>query len=374
MAIPFLDLKKVNAEIEQEIYQAIENVIKSGWFILGKAGEQFETNCKAALVGDQEGYVLGCNSGTDALVLSLLASGIKPGDEVITVSHTAIPTICAITAVGAKPVFVDIDKDSWVMDVALIRSCINPKTRAVLPVHLYGNMADVPAVKKCLADSRREDINVIEDVAQAQGARLGGLQAGTLGRFGAFSFYPSKNIGALGDGGAVFCRTHSDMQSLRSLRNYGQRDRYNAEMKGGLNSRLDEIQSAILDIKLKRLEGWNQQKTVIMDRYRDELSDIPIIFQEVTEGCKPAWHLCVIAVEDRKTRDALASYMASKGIQTLIHYPIPTHCQKAFRSDLPVRLPVTENLADRILSVPFNTAMNADEIAQVTDAIRSFFK
>jgi dTDP-4-amino-4,6-dideoxygalactose transaminase len=373
MTIPFLDLKKVNDEIENEIRLAIDNVIKSGWYILGNAGERFELNCKNALVGEQEGYVLGCNSGTDALVLSLLASGVAPGDEVITVSHTAIPTICAITAVGAKPVFVDIDKDTWVMDAEMVQSAITRRTRAIIPVHLYGNMVDMLRIRNILTASGREDIHIIEDVAQAQGSQLAGSQAGTLGRFGAFSFYPSKNIGALGDGGAVFCHSHNDMQCLMSLRNYGQKDRYNAEMKRGLNSRLDEIQSAILDIKLKRLRQWNQRKSVLMDRYRAELSDVPVVFQDVTKGCEPAWHLCVIALENNKTREDLVDYLAGKGIQAMIHYPIPTHCQKAFISETPTHLLVTEDLTNRILSLPFNIAMTAEEITQVIGSIRSFF-
>jgi dTDP-3-amino-3,4,6-trideoxy-alpha-D-glucose transaminase len=373
MKIPFLDLKKVNAELDREIKSALQGVVESGWYILGKAGEAFEENLKKSLAGAREGYAVGCNSGTDALILSLLAIGAGPGDEVITVSHTAIPTICAINAVGAKPVFVDIDKDTWVMDTDMIQPAMTHKTKAIIPVHLYGNMVDVLKIKRSITQAGREDIHIIEDVAQAQGSQLGGSQAGTLGRFGAFSFYPSKNIGAIGDGGAIFCHSRADMQCLKSLRNYGQKDRYNAEAKRGLNSRLDELQAAILDIKLERLTGWNQRKAVLREQYRVDLSKVPVVFQKVTDKCKPAWHLCVIALEDKKTRDDLMTHLADKGIQTLIHYPIPAHCQKAFVSGPAEQLPVTENLANRVLSLPFNTALSGEDISQISGAVRSFF-
>lgn len=373
MKIPFLDLKKVNMELGKDIKRAIQVVIDSGWYILGENGETFEKNCKTALVGDREGYVIGCNSGTDAIVLSLLAAGVGPDDEVITVSHTAIPTICAINAVGAKPVFIDIDADTWVMDVNQLLPAITPKTKAIIPVHIYGNMVDINALNEFINQSGRKDISVIEDVAQAQGSRFYDREAGTLGRFGAFSFYPSKNIGALGDGGAVLCHTAMDMNCLKSLRNYGQKDRYHAEIMRGVNSRLDEIQAAILDIKLKHLDEWNQRKSKLMDIYREELSDLPLKFQEVTTGCEPAWHLCVIAMDDNKTRDALLSYLNKEGIQALIHYPVPNHLQKAFTSVSSNRLPNTENLADSILSLPFNTAISQKEVQYMIKSVHSFF-
>ena len=373
MKIPFLDLKKVNAELEQDIHLAVKTVIDSGWYILGKSGEIFEQNSKTALVGDGEGYVLGCNSGTDALVLSLLAAGVGPGDEVITVSHTAIPTVCAINAVGAHPVYVDIDADTWVMDVNQFLAAVTHKTRAVIPVHLYGNMVDMDSLKNDIASIHESQINIIEDVAQAQGSRLTAREAGTLGRLGAFSFYPSKNIGALGDGGAVFCHFSEDMIALKSLRNYGQHDRYSADRLRGINSRLDEVQAAILDIKLKRLHEWNQKKSTLMRFFRNALSDLPIQFQKITPGCEPAWHLCVIALADHETRESLFKYLNNEGIQTLIHYPIPNHRQKAFDRDSQQSLPVTENLAKKILSLPFNTALSQENIEYMMGKIRSFF-
>ncbi len=183
---------KVNAELGDEIQQAVSEVIASGWYILGKAGERFENNLKLSLTGEDGGYAVGCGSGTDALILSLLAAGVQPGDEVITVSHTAIPTVTAICTVGARPVFMDVDCETWVMDVEQVGKSLTPKTGAVLPVHLYGNMVDIKQLKKLLQDAGRADVSIVEDVAQAQGASQWGEQAGTLGRFGAFSFYPSQ--------------------------------------------------------------------------------------------------------------------------------------------------------------------------------------
>jgi len=374
MKIPFLDLKKVNAELQEEISNAARSAIDSGWYILGKAGEAFERNCKLSLVGSDPGAVIGCNSGTDALVLSLLAAGVGQGDEVITVSHTAIPTISAIVAVSATPVFVDINPKTWVLDLHHVQKAVSARTKAIVPVHLYGNMVDVHALQELLSRMKREDICIVEDVAQAQGSSLTGRQAGTIGRFGAFSFYPSKNIGALGDGGAVFCRDGADAQKLRSLRNYGQKDRYHADLRRGINSRLDEVQAAILNAKLGRLSDWNKRKAAFMANYRSRLSDFPCAFQQVTDRCEPAWHLCVLSVESRDVRDRLMTHLSQAGIQTLIHYPIPTHMQPAFAAYSRGVLTVTEDIAGRILSLPLNTSLSGSDVDTVIEAIRSFFK
>ena len=373
MNIPFLDLKKVNTELEREIHEAVLKAVDSGWYILGRGCEQFEKDCKKLLLGDRPGYVTGCNSGTDALILSLLAGGVGPGDEVVTVSLTAIPTICAIHAVGAHPVFVDIDPDTWVLDVDLVGRALSQTTKAVIPVHLYGNMVDMGALMNVISRSGRKDIFVIEDVAQAHGSMLAGGQAGTFGRFGAFSFYPSKNIGALGDGGAVLCHTSEDAASLKSLRNYGQRDRYNAETKRGLNSRLDEIQASVLTVKLRYLDQWNKKKAALMELYRSRLAGLPLHFQTVTPGCDAAWHLCVIAMDNQGTRDALMTHLSNAGIQTLVHYPIPTHRQKAFSELGAATLPNTESLSSRILSLPMNTTITAEESDYIAERTRSFF-
>lgn len=371
-AVPFLDLRKINLEIDHEIRIAIDKVINSGWYIIGNELMEFEQKMKKHLVADQDGYVVGCNSGTDAIILSLLAAGVKPGDEVITVSHTAIPTIAAIVGIGATPIFVDINEKTWVMDINKVHNRISAKTKAVIAVHLYGNMVDVFSLKDILSDYNREDIAIIEDVAQAQGAYLKGCQAGTIGDFGAFSFYPSKNIGALGDGGAVLCKDEHRYDLLCMLRNYGQKDRYNAIMPYGLNSRLDEVQASILTVKLKHLSDWNERKDKIMEFYRNELQESNFEFQDVTDNCRPAWHLCVLAFPNESKRDNAIQVLKDTGVQTLIHYPIPTHMQKAFSnfSNIDNDLHKTESLAKRILSIPFNTILTDGDKNYIVDVLK----
>lgn len=371
--VPFFDLRRTYLEQKDEIDRAINAVMDGGWYILGASGQAFEARLKSSLVGERQGYALGCNSGTDALILALLAAGVGAGDEVITVSHTAIPTITAIRSTGATPVFVDLDPETWVMDTSRLDAALTPKTKAIVTVHLYGNMVDIPSVRAALRQAGRDDVAIIEDVAQAHGAALAGEQAGTLGRFGAFSFYPSKNIGAYGDGGAIFCQTESDCDLVRMLRNYGQKDRYYAGVDRGTNSRLDEIQAAILSVKLPHLEAWNRRKEQLMSTYRSELASLPLRFQRVTPGVTPAWHLCVIAVEDRSVRDQLMAHLQAQAIQTLIHYPHPTHLQHAFKTSDTVRLPITETLADSILSLPMNAVLADQEQELVIAGVKSFF-
>lgn len=372
--IRFLDLKEINEPIIGEIKSAFEEVLASGWYVLGEKLNLFEKNLAEKLSTNflEEGYCVGCNSGTDAIVLSLLAGGVKSGDEVITVSHTAIPTISAIISIGAKPIFVDINSKTWVMNTEELEILISEKTKAIVCVHLYGNMVDVFKVKSLLKKIKREDILIIEDVAQAQGASWGEQQAGTIGDFGAFSFYPSKNIGALGDGGAVFTKNREYYTKLKQYRFYGQEDRYNAVVMNGINSRLDEVQAAILDVKLKYLSQWNEQKNILMNCYRTELKDLPVKFQEITGVAIPAWHLCVIEVNNIN-RDCFVSKLNNMGLQTLIHYPIPTHLQKAFSNYNTDKLPVTEKIAGRIVSLPFNHIMTEENVKEISRIIKSVF-
>lgn len=372
MQVPFFDIGRLNGTIKTELQEAANRVLNSGWYILGKELEAFEKAMAASLV--QSAKVSGCNSGTDALVLALLASGVNAGDEVITVAHTAIPTIAAIRSIGATPVFVDVDSETWLLDATQITASLTPATKAVIAVHLYGNMADCKAIQATLHNSGRDDVVLIEDVAQAQGACLHNRPAGTIGRFGAFSFYPSKNIGALGDGGAVCSGCAEDGQQIRILRNYGQQDRYHAVTPRGINSRLDEMQAALLSVKLPYLEAWNRRKALLMDVYRDELNRLPLDFQKVTTGCSPGWHLCVVACCDKLTRDGLQQHLQVLGIQTIIHYPIPCHRQPAFTVAKSTSLPVTESLADRILSLPFSPVLTDSEQSNVIDSIRAYFR
>lgn len=370
MGVPFFDIGRLNASIADDIASATQRALTSGWYILGKEGEAFESQMSLQL---GSGKVLGCNSGTDALILSLLAAGIGSGDEVITVAHTAIPTVAAICAVGAMPVLIDIDPDTWVLDVTKIAEVLTQKTKAIIAVHLYGNMVDVTSVRNVVCSAGRSDIAIIEDVAQAQGAEFNSRSAGTIGRFGAFSFYPSKNIGALGDGGAVCCNNETDLEPVRMFRNYGQKDRYHAEISRGLNSRLDEIQAAILNTKLTQLKNWNTRKACLMERYRTELSGLPLKFQQVTSGCEPAWHLCVVALNEAEHRDRLMAHFQQEDIQTLIHYPIPNHRQPAFARAITQNLSVTDSLVGRILSLPFSPVLTDDEQMIVINSARAFF-
>lgn len=373
MEVKFLELGKVNAIILDEIKAAIDDVLNSGWYILGHKLKSFEENFVRDLQMEEKGFCVGCNSGTDAISLALLANGIVAGDEVITVSHTAIPTVSAIVAIGAKPVFVDIDSTTWVMDIMQVSAKITQATKAIVCVHLYGNMVDIIKLKEILREIGRTDIIIIEDVAQAHGAVLQGSKAGTLGHAGTYSFYPSKNIGALGDGGAVFTQDKDVYEKLLMYRNYGQKDRYHALICGGINSRLDEMQAAILNVKLKYLNGWNQQKQELMKIYQDELKDCPVTFQKTTNQCIPAWHLCVIRLNENIDRDVFMEKLQNNGIQTLIHYPYPVHTQEGFQKYGQVTLKNTENLVGQIVSLPFSYIMEESEIKYISSVVKKIF-
>jgi dTDP-4-amino-4,6-dideoxygalactose transaminase len=344
--ILFFDLKRVYQSQSKEILAIVKKTLDSGWYILGQQNEILEKKLLTT-VGNLKGHYITCNSGTDALKLALIAGGIGVGDEVITVSHTAVPTVTAIISTGAAPVFIDIHPQTWVMDTALIEAAVTTKTKAIIPVHLYGNMVDIFEIKKILKKINREDILIIEDVAQAHGSFLNGQGAGTIGDFGCFSFYPTKNLGALGDAGAIYTNSAEAAEKLKMLRNYGQASRYNAKIERGLNSRLDEIQAAILQVRLKKFNQWNKLKTKLMNAYRKAFTKQPISFQQLTKGCVPAWHLGVIALEDNAKREALKNYLEEQGIQTLIHYPTFNHLHEAFKK-YSRKLPVTENLAARM--------------------------
>lgn len=374
MKVSFFDLRRMYFQQQVELDSAIRSVLESGQYILGQTCQAFEDNFKKYLMVDASGEVVTCNSGTDALVLSLLGSGVRAGDSVLVVSHTAIPTVSAICSVEAVPDFIDIDSKTWLMDLNLLRSAIRPQTKAIIAVHLYGNMVAVPKIKEILKKLGREDISIIEDVAQAQGATFHAHQAGTLGRFGAFSFYPTKNLGALGDGGAVFCKSREDATLIRLLHNYGKDNHQLAKVSRGINSRLDEIQAAILNTRLTLLSKWNLKKAAMMARYRQEYRGLPIEFQETTPDCCPAWHLCVIALENEAVRNQLKVFLGEHEIQTLIHYPVPTHLHAGFALKNSYFLPHTENLAKRILSLPLNPSLGEDEQEYIIKVTRSFFQ
>jgi dTDP-4-amino-4,6-dideoxygalactose transaminase len=366
--IPFLDLQRQYLEIKNEIDAAVARAMGSGWYILGRECEAFEHSFKEYLFDREEGYAIGVNSGTDALKLSLLAAGIRPGDEVITVANTAIPTVTAICSVGAIPIFCGVDPFTWLMDPKRMESCVTGKTKAVLPVHLYGAACEMGEI---LSFAREYRLAVIEDVAQALGAEYNGKKCGTIGDLGAFSFYPSKNLGACGDGGAIFTRSSEKRDLLVKLRNYGQSSRYKAEVPNGENSRLDEVQAAILSVKLQHLDRWNGKRRDIAAYYRAglERSGRSIILQKEHERAKSAIHLLVIKV-NASLRDELSKKMMEKGVQTLIHYPVPIYRQPAFQSYKRHPDPIAEDLCSSILSLPFHQYLETDEIDHVVDSLK----
>lgn len=365
MQIRFGDLQREYAELQPELDAAVQRVLRSGWFILGQELAGFEPAFAAYLDVQR---CAGCASGTEAIALALMAADVGPGDEVITVAHTAVPTISAISMVGAQPVFVDIRPDTCLMDVSVVEAAVTPRTRAILPVHLYGQCVDMDPL---LALANRHVIPVIEDCAQAHGATYRGRKAGSMGLMAAFSFYPSKNLGCYGDGGAVVTTDPAPGEKLKMLRNYGQRQRYHHEIIG-INSRLDEMQAAILSVKLPHLAAWNRRRRQIAGLYTAGLARLPVQAPIEAPGCEHVYHLYVIQAPER---DRLQAFLAERGIQTLIHYPVPAHLQPAYAhlGYTVGSLPVTERVADAILSLPMYPQLSDAEASGVVDAIREFY-
>lgn len=365
MWIKFGDLQREYDELQHELDAAVQRVLRSGWFILGQELEQFERAFAAYL---DVRHVIGCASGTEAIALALMAADIGPGDDVLTVAHTAVPTVSAISMAGARPVFVDVRPDTCLMDVAAVEAALTPATAAILPVHLYGQCADMDPL---LAVAARRGIPVIEDCAQAQGATYRGRKAGTLGLLAAFSFYPSKNLGCYGDGGAVATDDPALADKLTMLRNYGQRRRYYHEIIG-INSRLDELQAAILSAKLPHLGAWNRRRQQIAALYNSGLAGLPVTLPVEVPGNEHIYHLYAMQAPDR---DRLQAFLAGRAIQALIHYPIPVHLQPAYAhlGYAAGSLPVTERVANVILSLPMYPQLSDAEACGVVNAIREFY-
>jgi dTDP-4-amino-4,6-dideoxygalactose transaminase len=354
--ITFVDLQAEYAEISQEIAQAIQRVLKSGWFILGGEGERFEEEF-AKYIGSK--YGIGVNSGSDALFLGLKAVGVGEGDEVITVSHTFISTADAIVRNGAKPVFVDIDPETYCIDVSKIEERIAGRTKAILPVHLYGHPADMEPVMEL---ARKYRLFVVEDACQAHGAEYKGRKVGSIGDLGCFSFYPIKNLGAYGDGGMVVTGDEELAGKLRMLRNYGQPQKHHHDFVG-VNSRLDEIQAAILSAKLKHLDEWNEKRRRVAKLYDELLGNPHIIKPFKKEYAKHVYHLYVIRC---KERDKLQQHLLANGIQTQIHYPMPVHRQKAYQGlAADTKLEVTERICHEILSLPMYPLLGKDKVKTI---------
>lgn len=366
MHIPFLDLHAIHSPMEKEMQQAFAKVLSCSSFVLGPELEQFEKEY-ADFCGTK--YCVGTASGLDALSLSLMAAGIKTGDEVILPAHTFIATFLAISNIGAIPVPVDVDEKHMNMDPGKIESAITNKTRAILPVHLYGLPCEMDPILDIAAS---HGLKVIEDNAQSHGAKYKGKTTGGFGDLAAHSFYPGKNLGALGDGGAVTCNDKDLTHTLRALRNYGSLEKYKHERKG-TNSRLDELQAALLRIKLKRLNSANERRRAVAEVYLKEFSAIPDLQLPVCKKeVEHVYHLFVIRC---KRRDDLRKQLADAGISTLIHYPIPCHLQNAFPEmhKYQGRLPVTEKISATCLSIPCHEALSTDAQEKIINLIKKFF-
>ncbi|MFC5476714.1 DegT/DnrJ/EryC1/StrS family aminotransferase [Massilia suwonensis] len=363
MSIDFLNLGRVNAPYEPAIRDAIDRVLRSGYYILGQETAAFEQEF-AHYCGVR--HCIGVANGLDALHLILRGYDIGAGDEVIVPANTFIATWLAVSLVGARIVPVEPDESTWNIDPQRIEEAITPRTRAIMPVHLYGAPAQMDAIREI---AQRHRLCVIEDAAQAHGARYGGRRAGGLGDAAGFSFYPGKNLGALGDGGAITTNDDELAERLRKLRNYGSSIKYQHDV-AGVNSRLDEIQSAVLRVKLQHLDADNARRAAVAQAYREALADTPVELMRVPGGTESVWHLFVVRTPER---DALRDYLTAHGIGTQIHYPLPCHRQEAFAGQDWPALPVTERLQAQILSLPMAPYLSVDDVAQVAAQVKAFF-
>ena len=364
MNIPFLDLGAAYRELQSEIDAAIARSLASGWYIGGPEVEAFEQEFATY---SQAEYGIGVANGLDALHLTLRAMDVGPGDEVIVPSNTYIATWLAVSQCGATPVPVEPDVRTFNINPALIESAITPRTKVILPVHLYGQPADMDPI---LEIARKHGLRVLEDGAQAHGARYKGRRLGAHGDAVAWSFYPGKNLGAMGDGGAVTTDDAQLAERLRVLRNYGSKVKYVNEVQG-YNSRLDPIQAAILRVKLTRLDEWNARRSQIAARYQSGLATCGLILPSIPNVVAPVWHLYVVQHE---RREVLQEFLAEAGVSTLIHYPIPPHRQQAygkanFESGL---FPLAEQLSNRVLSLPIGPNQSSEDVDKVIQACLEF--
>ncbi len=361
MNIPFLDLKSGYLELRSEIDAAIMRVLDSGWYILGEEVDAFEqeyaTFCESK-------HCVGVANGLDALHLALLALDVGAGDEVIVPSNTYIATWLAVSQCGAIPIPVEPDETTYNIDPSRIEVAITPRTKAILPVHLYGQPADLDPI---LAIARKHSLKVLEDGAQAHGARYKGKRIGAHGDVVAWSFYPGKNLGAFGDGGAITTNDPEIADRIRVLRNYGSRAKYVNDVKG-VNSRLDPIQAAVLRVKLKVLDAWNAKRATIACRYQTDLAHSGLTLPFVPEWAEPAWHLYVVQYPQR---DDLQKKLGKASIGSLIHYPIPPHLQKAYADMLFNKgaFPIAEKIHEQVLSLPMGPTMTQAQTDTVVHAI-----
>jgi dTDP-4-amino-4,6-dideoxygalactose transaminase len=360
--VPFLDLGALHREIRPALDEAWRRVADSGWFVLGPEVEAFEAEF-AAFCGVR--FCVGVGNGLEALHLLLRAYGIGPGDEVLVPSNTFIATWLAVSQAGATPVPVEPSAETHTLDPQAIEACITSRTRAVIPVHLYGQPADMDPINDIAA---RRGLIVIEDAAQAQGARHKGRRCGALGNAAGTSFYPGKNLGALGDAGAVLTDDSAIADAVKRLRNYGSSVKYKHELPG-YNSRLDELQAAMLRVKLAVLDEWNARRRRIAAAYSSCLSGSSLQLPVVPDYADPVWHLYVVR---SRHRDALQEHLTRSGIGTVIHYPTPPHLQPCYREFAGSRLPVAERAAREVLSLPMSPAMSLEDVEYVAAAIAGF--
>lgn len=362
--IPLVDIKKQYESIKDEVNVAISEVLESCHFVLGDQVEAFERDFADYC---QTRFAFGVNSGTSALHLALLAAGVGPGDEVITVSFTFIATAAAISYTGAKPVFVDVDPETCTIDPNKIEAAITPQTRAIMPVHLYGTCADMDPIMDI---ARRHNLIVIEDAAQAHGAEYKGRRAGSMGELACFSFYPGKNLGAYGEAGAVVTNDEGFVEVIKQLRDQGQSKKYYHE-RVGYNYRLEALQGAVLGVKLRHLETWTEARRKHAKVYQHELAGSgPRLIAEPANS-RSVYHVFPLFVEQR---DEMRNHLQAAGVSTGIHYPIPVHLQRAYL-DLGYQagdLPVTERLCEEMLSLPMYPELTSDDTTHITNSVREF--
>ena len=361
MLISFLDMKAPYLELQDELDKAYYRIMRSGWYILGEEVKAFEEEfadyCTAK-------YCIGVGNGLDALHLILRSYGIGSGDEVIVPANTYIATWLAVSYAGAIPVPVEPNEETFNINPELIEAAITDRTRAILPVHLYGQPCEMDQISKIAADY---DLKVIEDSAQAQGASYKDRKTGVLGDAAGFSFYPGKNLGAFGDAGAIVTNDSDLAERVLALRNYGSNQKYFNEFRG-FNSRLDPLQAAFLRVKLPHLDDWNNRRKEVAKRYIDGLSDLTeVTFSEVCRDTEPVWHQFVIRI---KKRDKLQQKLKDKGIGTLIHYPIPPHLSGAYKDSYQASYPITEDLSKTVLSIPIGPHLSESDQDIIISSIR----
>lgn len=365
MQVPFVDLPGQHSHIRSELDQAVESVIENAAFVGGPRVASFQ-EALAEFTGTR--HAVGVASGTSALAIALRALGLQPGDEVITTTLTAAPTAEAITLAGARVVFADIDENTFQIDPESVEAQITSRTRVLLPVHLYGLGAPLDALERI---ARERDLILIEDAAQALGARFGGARVGSIGRAGCLSFFPSKNLGGFGDGGAIVTDDPEIHRFATMYSNHGRLTKFDHEIEGA-NERLDGLQAAVLEVKLRHLDDWNARRRSVAGWYAEDLLEVEDVTLPLPiEGVEPTWHLYVIRVSDR---DSLQRFLKSRGIQTGLHYPSPLHLQRAYGWMKLERgaLPAAELAAQRVLSLPMDPFMTPEQVHYVTDCIQDF--